>query len=210
MSTARTIRRFTDAARSTTPTLARCLEAATWAPSGANAQAWRFVVLRSPRAAGGRRRGRGPGADGDRGGVRHDAARRRRRQPTAQRQPGHLRIARQGRRIHLGAVRSEASPDGLRACCWRARSSRRCRTSCSPPARRASAHVSPAGRPTAARQLLRRPLACPRTGCSPATSSSGWPKGRHGPVRRRPWQDAVNLDHWDEPAPDIASSSLRD
>ncbi|MDT5333061.1 MAG: hypothetical protein QOF31_4358 [Mycobacterium sp.] len=25
-----------------------CLEAATWAPSGANAQAWRFVVLRSP------------------------------------------------------------------------------------------------------------------------------------------------------------------
>ena len=31
-------------------TLARCLEAATWAPSGANAQAWRFVVLRSPEA----------------------------------------------------------------------------------------------------------------------------------------------------------------
>ena len=47
MSTARTIRRFTpepvdDAV------LDRCLQAATWAPSGANAQCWRFVVLRSP------------------------------------------------------------------------------------------------------------------------------------------------------------------
>src|ERR1700742_4456639 len=47
LSTARTIRRFTDAPVDDA-TLARCLEAATWAPSGANAQAWRFVVLRSP------------------------------------------------------------------------------------------------------------------------------------------------------------------
>jgi len=28
--------------------LARCLEAATWAPSGGNQQPWRFIVLRSP------------------------------------------------------------------------------------------------------------------------------------------------------------------
>lgn len=47
MSTARTIRRFTDEPVSDA-TLARCLEAATWAPSGANMQAWRFVLLRSP------------------------------------------------------------------------------------------------------------------------------------------------------------------
>lgn len=47
MSTARTIRRFTDEPVDDA-TLMRCLEAATWAPSGANAQAWRFVVLRSP------------------------------------------------------------------------------------------------------------------------------------------------------------------
>jgi nitroreductase len=47
MSTARTIRRFTDEPVDDA-TLARCLQAATWAPSGANAQAWRFVVLRSP------------------------------------------------------------------------------------------------------------------------------------------------------------------
>lgn len=47
LSTARTIRRFTDEPVDDA-TLSRCLEAATWAPSGANAQAWRFVVLRSP------------------------------------------------------------------------------------------------------------------------------------------------------------------
>src|SRR6476646_3660696 len=47
MSTARTIRRFTDEPVDDA-TLARCLDAARWAPSGANAQGWRFVVLRSP------------------------------------------------------------------------------------------------------------------------------------------------------------------
>ncbi len=47
MATARTIRRFSDKPVDDV-TLARCLEAATWAPSGANAQGWRFIVLRSP------------------------------------------------------------------------------------------------------------------------------------------------------------------
>lgn len=47
LSTARTIRRFTDEPVDDA-VLARCLQAATWAPSGANVQAWRFVVLRSP------------------------------------------------------------------------------------------------------------------------------------------------------------------
>lgn len=46
LSTARTIRRFTDELVDDA-VLARCLQAATWAPSGANAQAWRFIVLRS-------------------------------------------------------------------------------------------------------------------------------------------------------------------
>src|SRR5260221_11645062 len=47
MSRARPIRRFTDEPVDDA-TLARCLRAATWAPSGANAQEWRFVILRSP------------------------------------------------------------------------------------------------------------------------------------------------------------------
>jgi nitroreductase len=47
LATARSIRRFTDEPVGD-EVLDRCLEAATWAPNGANVQAWRFVVLRSP------------------------------------------------------------------------------------------------------------------------------------------------------------------
>src|SRR5205823_5090742 len=47
MSTARAIRRYRP---DPVPddVLRRCLEAATWSPSGGNSQPWRFVVLRSP------------------------------------------------------------------------------------------------------------------------------------------------------------------
>lgn len=47
LSTARSMRRFTDDPVDD-ETLNRCLEAATWAPNGANAQLWRFVVLSAP------------------------------------------------------------------------------------------------------------------------------------------------------------------
>ncbi len=47
LATARAIRRFTDEPVDEA-TLHRCLEAATWAPSGGNAQHWRFIVLDSP------------------------------------------------------------------------------------------------------------------------------------------------------------------
>jgi nitroreductase len=47
LATARAIRRFTDQPVDDT-VLQRCLQAATWAPSGGNAQHWRFVVLDDP------------------------------------------------------------------------------------------------------------------------------------------------------------------
>src|SRR5215207_4317043 len=47
MWTARAIRRFTDEPVDD-EILHRLFEAATWAPSGANFQAWRFVILQSP------------------------------------------------------------------------------------------------------------------------------------------------------------------
>jgi nitroreductase len=47
MSTARAIRRYRDAPVDQA-VIDRCLEAATWAPSGGNQQPWRFVELRSP------------------------------------------------------------------------------------------------------------------------------------------------------------------
>jgi len=47
LSTARAIRRFTDDSVDD-QTLNRCLQAATWAPNGANGQLWRFIVLDGP------------------------------------------------------------------------------------------------------------------------------------------------------------------
>lgn len=47
LATARTIRRFTDEPVDDV-TLRRCLDAAVLAPNGANKQSWRFIVLRSP------------------------------------------------------------------------------------------------------------------------------------------------------------------
>ncbi len=49
MSTARTMRRFSDQTVDD-EVLARCLEAATWAPSGGNQQPWRFVVIKGAQA----------------------------------------------------------------------------------------------------------------------------------------------------------------
>ena len=49
MASASTVRRYRDEPVDD-ETLDRCLRAASWAPSGANQQAWRFVVLRSDRA----------------------------------------------------------------------------------------------------------------------------------------------------------------
>ena len=34
----------------------------------------------------------------------------------------------------------------------------------------------------------------------------GWPKGNHGPLRRRPLAEFVNLDRWDEPADDLVDA----
>jgi pimeloyl-ACP methyl ester carboxylesterase len=34
----------------------------------------------------------------------------------------------------------------------------------------------------------------------------GWPKGNHGPLRRRPLAEFVNLDRWGEPADDVVDA----
>lgn len=35
----------------------------------------------------------------------------------------------------------------------------------------------------------------------------GWPRGKHGLVRRRALAETVNLDRWDEPAGELAARS---
>lgn len=205
MSTARTIRRFTDEPVDDA-TLARCLEAATWAPSGANAQAWRFVVLRSPeqravvaKAAAhaleviepvygmtrpadddNSRRARTDRATydlHDRAGEFTSVLFTQKRYPTAS-------------ELLLGGSIFPAMQNFLLAA--RAQGLGACLTSWG----------SYGGE-----QVLREAVGVPEDWMLAGHVVVGWPKGKHGPVRRRPLAEAVNLDHWDEPANDLVNAT---
>jgi nitroreductase len=202
LSTARTIRRFSDEAVDD-ETLRRCLEAATWAPNGANAQAWRFVVLRSPeqRAAVAEaarqalsviepvygmtrpaeddlsRRARGNRATyelHDRAGDRTSVLFATYRYDTAS-------------EVLLGGSIYPAMQNFLLAA--RALGLGTCITS----------WASYGGE-----QVLREAVGVPDDWLLAGHVVVGWPRGRFGPVRRRPLGDVVDLDHWDQPAVPIA------
>ncbi len=198
MSTARTIRRFTDEPVDDA-TLARCLQAATWAPSGANAQAWRFVVLRSPELRAvvataaaqaleviepvyGMTR---PEDDDDSRRARTDRATyelhdrageftsvlfAQKRFPTAS-------------ELLLGGSIFPAMQNFLLAA--RALGLGACLTS----------WASYGGE-----QLLRDAVGVPDDWMLAGHVVVGWPRGNHGPVRRRPLSEVVFLDQWDQRA----------
>jgi nitroreductase len=201
LSTARTIRRFTDEPVDDAA-LARCLEAATWAPSGANAQGWRFIVLRSPeqravvaRAAAraleviepvygmtrpadddGSRRARTNRATyelHDRAGEFTSVLFAQQRYPTAS-------------ELLLGGSIFPAMQNFLLAA--RALGLGACLTS----------WASYGGEP-----LLRDAVGVPDDWMLAGHVVVGWPRGRHGPVRRRPLTEVVSLNHWAERATGI-------
>ena len=199
MSTARTIRRFTGEPVDDA-TLYRCLRAATWAPSGANAQQWRFVVLRSPEARAvvakaaqealrviepvyGMRR---PAGDDDSRRARdnratyelHDRAGEftsvlftQKRFPTAS-------------ELLLGGSIFPAMQNFLLAA--RAQGLGACMTS----------WASYGGE-----ALLREFVGVPDDWMLAGHIVVGRPRGRHGPVRRRPVEQVVYLDRWERPPP---------
>jgi len=200
MSTARTIRRFTDEPVDDA-TLRRCLQAATWAPSGANAQAWRFVVLRSPgqRAVVAKAAAHAlaviepvygmsrPGPDDDSLRARnnratyelHDRAGEftsvlfaQKRFPTAS-------------ELLLGGSIFPAMQNFLLAA--RAQGLGACLTS----------WASYDGEP-----ILRGAVGVPEDWMLAGHIVVGWPKGSHGPLRRRPLAQLVSLDTWDGDPPD--------
>jgi nitroreductase len=199
MATARTIRRFT-AEPVDDATLTRCLEAATWAPSGANAQAWRFVVLRSPEA---------------RAAVAQAAAKALEviepvygmRRPDTGDDSRRARTDRATYALHdrageltsvlfayqafptasellLGGSIYPAMQNFLLAA--RAQGLGCCLTS----------WASYGGE-----TLLREVVGVPEGWLLAGHVVVGWPRGRHGPVRRRPLSQVVYLDRWDQPAP---------
>ncbi|MGO9928796.1 MAG: nitroreductase family protein [Mycobacterium sp.] len=204
MSTARTIRRFTDEPVNDL-TLARCLEAARWAPSGANAQGWRFVVLRSPeqRAVVAKaaahaleviepvyRMSRPADSDNSRRARTyratyelHDRAGEFTSVLFAQK---HFPTASE---LLLGGSIFPAMQNFLLAA--RAQGLGACLTS----------WASYGGE-----QPLREAIGVPEDWLVAGHVVIGWPKGKHGPLRRRPLAEFVNLDRWDEPADDLVAA----
>ena len=204
MSTARTIRRFTDEPVDDV-SLGRCLEAATWAPSGANAQGWRFVVLRSPelRAVVARAAAQAleviepvyrmtrPAADDDSRRARtyratyelHDRAGEHTSVLFAQ---IHFPTASE---LLLGGSIYPAMQNFLLAA--RAMGLGACMTS----------WASYGGE-----AILREAVGVPDDWILAGHIVVGWPRGKHGPLRRRPLANAVNLDRWDAPADDLLAT----
>jgi nitroreductase len=201
MSTARTIRRFTDEPVDDA-TLARCLQAATWAPNGANVQEWRFIVLRSPevRAVVGEAARRAleviepvygmarPAGDDhgrrarnnratyelhDRAGEFTSVLFVQRKFPTAS-------------ELLLGGSIYPAMQNFLLAA--RAQGLGACLTS----------WASYGGE-----QLLRDAVGVPAEWMLAGHVVVGWPRGKHGPLRRRPVSEVTFLDHWDVPAREL-------
>jgi nitroreductase len=202
LSTARTIRRFTDDPVDDA-LLARCLRAATWAPSGANAQAWRFVVLRSPEqravvATAAARAlaviepvyGMTRPAEGD------DSRRARTYRATYElhdRAGEHTSVLFTQQRFDtasellLGGSIFPAMQNFLLAA--RAHGLGACLTS----------WASYDGE-----QLLRDAVGVPDDWMLAGHVVLGWPRGRHGPLRRHAVADVTFLDRWDEPATGLA------
>ena len=203
LSTARTIRRFTDEPVDDA-TLTRCLQAASWAPNGANAQAWRFLVLRSAEAR----------------AVVGDVARKLLVEViepvygmTRPAEDDTSRFARNNRAIYelhdradertsvlfctygyatasellLGGSIYPAMQNFLLAA--RAQGLGACITS----------WASYAGEP-----ILRKAFGIPDEWLLAGHVVVGGPRGHHGPMRRRPLGDVVDLDYWDQPAVDLA------
>ena len=198
MSTARSIRRFTDEPVDDV-TLGRCLEAATWAPNGANVQAWRFVVLRSPEVRAvvaeaarsalqviepvyGMTR---PAADDDSRRARNDRATYELHDRAGDLTSVLFTTYRydSASELLLGGSIFPAMQNFLLAA--RAQGLGACPTS----------WASYGGE-----ALLRDAVGIPDEWMLAGHVVVGWPRGSHGPVRRRPVDEVVYVDRWDESA----------
>ena len=205
MSTARTIRRFTNEPVDDA-TLARRLQAATWAPSGANAQAWRFVVLRSPEQ-------RAVVAQAASLALQIIEPVYGMARPTPDDNSRQARVNRATYELHdrageftsvlftyrkfdtatelmLGGSIFPAMQNFLLAA--RALGLGTCLTS----------WAGYGGEP-----ILREDVGVPDDWMLAGHVVVGWPRGRHGPVRRRSLDKVVRLDTWDTPATGIADES---
>jgi nitroreductase len=201
LSTARSIRRFTDEPIDD-QTLGRCLEAATWAPNGANAQLWRFIVLDAPEQ-------RAAVAEAARTTLRTIEPIYGMKRPTDDNQSRAARKNRATYELHdragehtsvlFTAFKNEFASDYLQGgsiypamqnfyLAARAQGLGACFTS----------WASYEGE-----QILREAVGIPDEWFLAGHIVVGWPRGHHGPVRRRSISDVVFRNRWDPVHADI-------
>ena len=197
MSTARAIRRYTDEPVDD-ETLGRCLEAATWAPSGGNWQSWRFVVLRSPEARDAVARAAAvslaviePLYSMSRPAPEDDSRRARSDRATYEfhDRAGEFTsvlFATQNYEVAspllLGGSVYPAMQNFLLAA--RAQGLGACLTSWA----------------SYGEDIMREAVGVPGDWLMAGHVVVGWPRGRHGPLRRRAASEVTFLDRWDHPA----------
>ena len=201
LSTARSIRRFTDDPIDD-QTLDRCLEAATWAPNGANAQLWRFIVLDAPEQ-------RAAVAEAARLALRTIESIYGMKRPTDDNQSRAARNNRATYELHHRAgeqtsvlftvFKNEFASEYLQGgsiypamqnfyLAARAQGLGACFTS----------WASYDGE-----QILREAVGIPDEWFLAGHIVVGRPRGHHGPVRRRPISDVVFRNRWDHEHADI-------
>ncbi|RWA18853.1 nitroreductase [Mycolicibacterium elephantis DSM 44368] len=201
LSTARSIRRFTDEPVDD-ETLYRCLEAATWAPNGANAQLWRFIVLDAPPQ-------RAAVAAAARIALETIESVYGMTRPTADDNSRAARNNRATYELHdragehtsvlFTAFKNEFASEYLQGgsiypamqnfyLAARAQGLGACFTS----------WASYEGE-----KVLREAVGVPDEWFLAGHVVVGWPRGQHGPVRRRPLGDVVFRDRWDPERADI-------
>lgn len=198
MSTARTIRRFTSEPVDDA-VLMRCLEAATWAPSGANAQCWRFIVLKNTeqRAVVARAAAEALTVIEPVYGMSRPAPVDTSRRARSYRAIYELHDNAGDHTSVLFVQQQLPATDGLLAggsiypamqnflLAARAQGLGACPTS----------WASYGGE-----ALLRSAVGIPDNWLLAGHVVIGWPKGKHGPVRRHPVGEVVNTDYWDHAA----------
>lgn len=196
MRTARAIRRFrpdpVDDAL-----LARCLEAATWAPSGGNQQPWHFVVMTSPEA-------RAAMAAGAARALAVITQVYRLERPAPDDDSRRARGARATFELHDGAATVPAAvlfcvrdqpntpPLALGASIFPAMQNFLLA------ARASGLGACVTGWQVDGEPEIRAALGVPAEWHLASLVIVGWPAGRHGPVRRRPVREVASVNRWDQ------------
>ena len=200
LATSRSIRRFTDEPVDEF-TLHRCLEAATWAPSGGNAQHWRFIVLDSPemrsvvqQAATAALKIIEPVYGMSRPTIDDMSRNARRNRATYELHD----LAGQRTSVLFVVRHNEFASDFLQG----ASIFPAVQNFTSPPEPKVSA-PAPRWASYDGEPLLRRAIGIPDAWVLAGHVVVGWPRGHFGPVRRRPVDDVVFRNSWDPDRADI-------